>query len=297
MADYTLTKNPYPSIVWGAIVAVPDSSVGHASGVYDSALGHTPVVTAVPTLPYGFAYWTGAFTGVVNPQTQHMGANVTVNAWFYVDFNIPVDASPSSVSGSFTPLTPNKSVVALASSVRSSGVGIDPANIQGAILKDASPLTYINYTAQANDDTANDVNLLPAAPQTSDSFLFGVSDIDFDVLRYVIDIGTAGAGTWTLNYNYWNGAFVALPAKNILHKSDQFFNFRTVGLGSLWVVPPSDWVTVAISGVTSYWIEARVTFSSKTVTPLGTRVWGGGGSAVSFHRLVNYVRTKTLIGR
>jgi hypothetical protein len=206
--------------------------------------------------------------------------------------------SPTITGAWDTIITPSDSIALPVPSTKPSAIVVTDGGIDGAILKDDSTATYTSYTIPANNDTLNDVVLMPAAPAPNDAFYFGKANINYDVLRYVINIGTAGAGTWTQTYYYYNGAaWVVVPTANIVFKSDPFLNFRTAGFGSLWITPPTDWAAIAVNGVTLYWLEARITaWTARTVIPLGTRVWGGGGSA-GLHRLVNYVRTKTLIGR
>jgi len=229
MADYTLTINVH--------TAGLGSCAG--AGVYTS-----PAVvnlTAAPTGSNLFWKWTGSLTGSVNPNHVHMTADRTVDVWFAA-------ASAQTEAVAVLDITdPETSII-----------GIN--NIDGAVLKDNSPLTYTDYTAQANEDTANDVPLLPSSPETNDAFFFGVDNITDDYIRYVLNIGTAGAGTWTLTYYYYNGStWVALPANNVVYKDAQFLNFRTAGLGAMVIIPPSDWTTVSVGGLTKYWIEARVT--------------------------------------
>lgn len=266
MATYTLTINTN-TIALGSVTPASGST-------YDSTGSHTPTITATPEAGCRFAYWTGALTGSVNPTTLHMSGNLTVNAWFAVDEDSDIAIPVPSVSGSFDPITPTKSIVLPAPSVVESDVVVGSNDIDGAILKEASPLRYTDYTTEANEDTANDVVLLLATPAVNDAFFFGVDDIGDNELRYVINIGTAGVGTWTIHYYYWNGAWTALPTGNILLKSAQFIDFKTSGFGSLWIMPPGDWATVAVNGVTQYWLEARVTsYSARTTIPLATRIY------------------------
>ena len=276
MAHYTLTINVYPSTAWGTVTANPTNSVGHDLGVYDSTLEHTPTITAYPEAGYVFSHWTVGLTGSVNPQSPHLTASITVNAYFAVPEtgDGAIALSPLVVL-LWWPITPTLSITLPISSIVESNVVVGIDDINGAILKEDSPLTYTDYTVAANEDTANDVNLLPATPAINDAFFFGVSDIDYGWLRYVINIGTAGVGTWTLTYYYYNGAtWVALPSANIINKSPQFKDFMVAGLGSLWIIPPDDWAIVAVNGVTRYWLEARVTsYSAKTTIPLATRIY------------------------
>lgn len=177
------------------------------------------------------------------------------------------------VGGSFDYITPTKEIILPVPQVHGILAVLPNLDIAGAVLHDDSPLTDTDYTTEANEDTANDVPLLPASPALNDGFYFGIDDIDSNVVRFLINIGTAGVGTWTITYYYWNGAWTALSSY-VIYKSDQFLNFRTAGLGSLWIMPPSDLTTSVIGGKTGYFIFAKVTsFTSCTTVPLGNRVW------------------------
>ncbi len=146
---------------------------------------------------------------------------------------------------------------------------LNAENIGGAILHDDN-VGDTDYTTQANEDTANDVSLLPAAPALNDGFYFGGATKGS---RILINIGTAGAGTWTISWYYWNGSTWSALSAYILWQATQFVAFRVAGWGSMVINPPSDWQPSTIGGLTCYFLFAKVTsWTSKTVVPLATRI-------------------------
>ncbi len=123
-------------------------------------------------------------------------------------------------------------------------------------------------TAQTNNATANDMDLLPASGNsTGDGFYFGFAAL-WDALAIIV--GTAGAGTYTITWKYWNGAaWVALTIKQ-----DETNNFKTIGTLHLNFARPGDWAVTTIAGIANlYWIKAECTFTSMTTQPKGTRAW------------------------
>jgi hypothetical protein len=166
---------------------------------------------------------------------------------------------------------------------------IDVEAIGNGFLHDYS-VGFTDYTVECNNDTANDFKLFPNSPaggSNGDAFYIGITDIDADYVRYVINIGTAGAGTWTLVWEYYNGSSwtiisseIASPATGYdigkIGSSPPFNDFKTAGFGSLVFIPPSNWVQVAVNGVTKYWIRGRISaFTSMATQPLGTQLWYG----------------------
>jgi hypothetical protein len=139
------------------------------------------------------------------------------------------------------------------------------ANLIHAIAEDGGVQT--DETVAANSVAANDMNLLPASPQKNDAYYFGGS-IKFETVR--LNVGTAGVGTWTLTYEYWNGsAWVALS-----YVADGTNGFKTAGINDINFLRPSDWQKKLLLTRNVYWIRARVSsFTSKTTQPLGTKAW------------------------
>ena len=138
--------------------------------------------------------------------------------------------------------------------------------VDGAIADDGGVLT--DETAAAQSAAANDMHLLPAAPVIGDAYDFG-SFRQFDVMG--LTIGTPGVGAgWTITWKYWNGAW-----NNLAGVVDNTTNFQAAaGIREVSFTRPGDWVAVAISGITCYWIRGELTAFTNIVTqPLGTTAY------------------------
>ena len=142
-----------------------------------------------------------------------------------------------------------------------------PGAVDGAIADDGGVQTV--ETTEANSATANDMTLLPAAPVVNDAYYFGLSTV-WDWLS--LNIGTAGVGTWTIVWEYWNGSAWA----SLLRAKDTSNGFRNGGYQSVTFERPGDWATSSILLLNLYWVRARVTaYTSITTQPLGTQAWIG----------------------
>jgi hypothetical protein len=138
--------------------------------------------------------------------------------------------------------------------------------VNGAVADDGG--TQTNETPQANNDTANDMTLLPVTPVMGDAYYFGKSSMwDWLELR----IGTAGIGTWNIDWEYWNSAgWVALA-----DVVDNTSGFRVIGTRLVLFTRPPDWTQANVGGIANlYWIRARVSAYTSIVTqPKGTRAF------------------------
>jgi len=134
--------------------------------------------------------------------------------------------------------------------------------LAGAVADDGGTTT--DETSSANDDTSDDMTLLPASPATDDAYYFG-HDNEFKAIS--IDISTAGSGTWSIQWEYYNGA-TWVPFTNV---SDGTSAFQTSGNSVVEWDFPTDWATTDVGGITGkYWARARVSsFTSITTQPLG----------------------------
>jgi hypothetical protein len=138
--------------------------------------------------------------------------------------------------------------------------------VSGAVADDGGVQT--DETAQANSATPNDMTLLPTVPAVNDAYYFGHSAL-WDWLR--LNIGTAGAGVWTIVWEYWNGAaWAGLP-----NLSDGTSHFGNAGMNDVTFTRPGDWVVTTVGGIIGlYWIRARVSSYTLIVfQPLGTQAW------------------------
>ncbi|MBA7691166.1 hypothetical protein ES703_99706 [subsurface metagenome] len=143
-----------------------------------------------------------------------------------------------------------------------------PAAVDGAIADDGGAQT--DETTEANSADPDDMTLLPAVPAVDDAYYFGRS-ILWDWL--CLNIGVAGAGVWTIVWEYWNGStWTALPTGYY----DTSNGFKSAGKQSVSFVRPLDWATSTLMLMDLYWIRARVSaYTSVTTQPLGTQAWIG----------------------
>jgi len=112
-----------------------------------------------------------------------------------------------------------------------------------------------------------------AGPGNGDIMYFGIDTVTyadagpFDSLVFdILTAATYGAGDF-VTWEYWNGAWVNLTSldwtahpNGILDVSGPDTQpFVATGTGTVVWSPPSDWATVAVNGVTGYWVRAVVT--------------------------------------
>ena len=128
--------------------------------------------------------------------------------------------------------------------------------------------SYTDETTAANNSTANDMTLMRSSPQVNDAYYFGGKEPFY---KLTLNIGTAGAGTWTITWEYYNGStWAAIP-----DVYDPTNGFRA-GTGNFNIVfsPPYDWASTTVSSIPAYWIRARVSsFTSQITQPKGTQAW------------------------
>ena len=143
--------------------------------------------------------------------------------------------------------------------------------VEGAVQDDGGSIT--EYTTAAQNATANDVPLLPAAAAVGDSLYFGC-DNPCRILTF--DVDTAGVGTWTVTWEYWDGDSYE-PLANV---DDRTTGFTTLGRHTISWDMPTNWATNTVTGsaVNSYWGRGRVSaFTSETTQPLGTQMFYENG--------------------
>lgn len=142
-----------------------------------------------------------------------------------------------------------------------------PDTMVGAIADDGGVQT--DDTTAANNDTANDMTLLPAVPAVNDAYYFGGGRT---YSQLTVNIGTQGVGTWTITWEYWNGAWVALSG--VTDNTNGFT--ATTGNKTVTFTTPTDWATTTVKTISAYWIRARVSaYTSKTTIPKGTQSFTG----------------------
>ena len=151
-------------------------------------------------------------------------------------------------------------------------------DLDAAIADDGGVFT--DETTLAKNATADDMTLLPSTPAQEDAYYFG-RDHKFDSVR--LDISTAGAGTWVLTWEYWDGdSWEALTMTE-----DETNDFTTGGIGLFvrWAIPGA-WATTTVNlQGPFYYIRARVSsYTSITTQPLGQQTWALDGEVISCTR-------------
>lgn len=124
-----------------------------------------------------------------------------------------------------------------------------------------------NQTVAANEESPDDMTLLPAAPAVNDAYYFGAHARFRSV---VVDVSVAGEGVWTLTWEYWNGATWAALADVV----DATTGFQASGVNDVRYTLPADWASNTVNGVAAFHIRARVSaFTSITQQPLGRQAY------------------------
>lgn len=137
--------------------------------------------------------------------------------------------------------------------------------VAGGVADDGGAET--DETAAARNTTANDMTLLPAAPAVGDAYYLGST---YPAHRYWINIGTAGAGNWTLTAKYWDGG----AWQNCVDEIETSAQFMSSGLKYWQHTPQVGWATKIIQGMDLYWMKIECTNFVNCVTqPLGTQAW------------------------
>lgn len=129
---------------------------------------------------------------------------------------------------------------------------------------------FTDETTEAQNPTADDMILPPAVPALNDAYYLGHTK-QFDV--GIINIGVPGSGVWTITWEYWNGAWVALGG--VTDGTTHFM--AAVGKREVSFTRPGDWATTNEGGdlpANIYWIRGRVSAYTSIITqPKGTQAW------------------------
>ena len=136
-----------------------------------------------------------------------------------------------------------------------------------AVADDGGALT--TESDECNNDTINDMILLPAVPVVNDAYYFG-----FDAAtetKFYLDISTVGVGTWTVTWEFYAGGFGWI---GLINGSDGSSGFTVAGVSTISWTFSALWATVAVNGITKYWVRARVSaYTSVTTPPKGAQAW------------------------
>jgi hypothetical protein len=172
-------------------------------------------------------------------------------------------AAPTSVSGDLL-----LAMISADTGTQVYGAGDPISYCYGAT---AAPV-YTDYTTAANNDTANDVNVLSSTPALNAALYCGHAR-RFRSVAFLL--GTAANGTFTVTWEYWNGsAWTTLPS--VTDGTTGYTAAAGVHRLVYWSYAPGDWATTSVNGTTAYWVRGRISaFTSVTTAPLATRVWIG----------------------
>lgn len=143
------------------------------------------------------------------------------------------------------------------------------AGVGGAVADDGGAQT--DETAAANNDTLNDMTLLPAVPVVDDAYYLGYGAGTFPAVFLRQD--TLGVGVWTITWEYWNDeAWVALAE---IDDPTGGFKPTVAGRYRISFAVPEDWALTTVAGIADlYWIRGRVSAYTSVITqPKGTRAW------------------------
>lgn len=135
--------------------------------------------------------------------------------------------------------------------------------VTGAVAYDGgSPTTE---TTAAQNNTIDDMILLPVTPAVNDAYYLGHDNI-FNGLQ--LQISQNGDGVWDFAYEYSQGGASWGNLTNVIDRTNEFSNS-----GNILFKVPDDWATDTVNGITNkYWIRIRVSaYTSVTTQPLGQR--------------------------
>lgn len=129
--------------------------------------------------------------------------------------------------------------------------------------------SFTDETTEANDTTANNMVLMPAAPAQDDAYYFGLADTKFSTLQ--LNIGTPGEGVYTILWEYWSGA-AWTTCVDIVDGTTGFT--AAAGWHDVAQTVQAGWAKTTVNTVEAYWIRARVSAYTSIVTqPKGTQCW------------------------
>lgn len=130
---------------------------------------------------------------------------------------------------------------------------------------DAGP-SFTDVTTDVNDPGGPDALPFPSgAAAVNDAWYYG-SEVELTSIS--VNVGTAGTHNYTVVWEYYNGAWVALSGV-----TDNTTGFTVGGTNSVTWTAPTDWTETSIGGVSKFWVRARISvFTSSGTDPVLTQV-------------------------
>lgn len=146
--------------------------------------------------------------------------------------------------------------------------------LDGCIVFNDNTNGYASELTDVNDAGANDVITPPITVNEADIIYFG-GYVRFN--KIYITVGTAGAYTGAITWEYWNGsAWTDLStAHNLSDGTGSFKN--AAGSYNVTFDMPTDWAECAVDSATlnttMFWIRAKAACTVLTTSPLITQAW------------------------
>ena len=152
---------------------------------------------------------------------------------------------------------------------------IDNNKLFVAKQEDASGPSFVEFTDEVNNPAVNDIEFFPVSPAVDDAFYIAERSTFNEV---TVNVGTAGAGTYTIAVEYWNGtAWTAVSGL-----TDGTNAFKNAGINTITFTRPTDWVKVSVDTDFFYWLRFKRDAGTETTRPLGTQIQTPGDVRVDF---------------
>ena len=144
--------------------------------------------------------------------------------------------------------------------------------VGGAVADDGGAET--DETTEANEDTDDDMTLLPAAPELNDAYYIGFAD-PFPALDLNVSTAADAVGLFVITWEYSTGSDAWSALSGVTDGTDKYQN---AGVNTISWTVPSDWATDEVGSIADlYWVRGRLTDNAAwTVVPVGAQAWIGG---------------------
>ncbi len=143
--------------------------------------------------------------------------------------------------------------------------------------EDNSASSFVDDTRDANDPGVTDCELFPTGSAVNDAAYWG-HDERISLLK--INTGTAGVGTYTVTWEYWNGTTWA----SLIDVTDGTTNFKTTGLQTVSFAIPDNWAKTTVDTDSRYWIRARRDGGTMTTSPVMSQCFTSMGGWVEWEQ-------------
>ncbi len=132
---------------------------------------------------------------------------------------------------------------------------------------------YTVLYLKCNYEIPDDVILLPDPIGEDDAFYFlGGFVGDLELYGLYVNVTTAGDGTYTLAWEYYNGSSWTSLVEYITF-TGSLPDYKTLGINKFDFRKPSDISDVNVNGFLGEWIRARYVSGTETVQPKASRIY------------------------